>query len=63
MEKRREAGIGRVPVKGVLGLILTLAFVVVLLVAVPATRWLLLFSVPTGILIALVLRFWYGREE
>jgi len=33
------------------------------LIAVPATRWVLLFSIPTGIVIALILRFWYGRRE
>ena len=54
--------IDKIPVKGVVGLILTLGVMAIFLVAVPATRWLLLFSVPTGIVIALFLHFWYGRK-
>ncbi len=54
--------IDKIPLKGVVGLALTLAIMAIFLVAVPATRWLLLFSVPTGIVIALFLRFWYGRK-
>jgi hypothetical protein len=55
--------IDKIPVKGVVGLVLTLGIMAMFLIAVPATRWVLLFSIPTGIVIALILRFWYGRRE
>jgi hypothetical protein len=54
--------IDKIPVKGVVGLVIALGIMAIFLVAVPATRWLLLFSIPTGIVIALFLRFWYGRK-
>ncbi len=47
--------INRIPVKGVTGLVFVVAILVILLAAVPATRWLLLFSVPAGALVGVIL--------
>jgi hypothetical protein len=54
--------IDKIPVKGAVGLVITLGVMAMFLISVPATRWLLLFSVPTGIAIALILRYWHGRK-
>jgi hypothetical protein len=54
--------IDKIPVKGFVGLVITLGVMAMFLISVPATRWLLLFSIPTGVVIALFLRFWYGRK-
>lgn len=48
-------GIEKIPVKGVLGTIIALGIMVSILVAVPASRWFLLLSVPAGLLVAGVL--------
>ena len=49
--------------KGLLRLAIALAFVAVVLITVPESRWILLMvviiSVPIGIVVALVLRFWH----
>jgi len=45
-----------IPVKGTFGLVFTLAVVIVAVIYLPAARWLLAVSIPTGLLIALVLR-------
>ena len=42
-------------------LLLMAAAVVLLLVAVPATRLFLLFSIPLGVLVAVILHFWNKR--
>jgi membrane protein implicated in regulation of membrane protease activity len=51
-----------VPTKGLAGLIFMLLFMAVMLVYVPATRLLLLFSVPLGIIVALILSLWHRRK-
>jgi hypothetical protein len=48
--------------KNVAGLIAGIAMIIVLLVAVPATRWFLLFSVPLGAIVAVILYFWHKRH-
>jgi uncharacterized membrane protein YqjE len=50
------------PAKGFAGLILMLLFVVAMLVWVPATRFLLLISIPIGAVVALILSFWHKRR-
>ena len=45
----------RIPLKGLMGLIFVVAFLVILLAAVPATRWFLLVSVPAGALVGVIL--------
>jgi hypothetical protein len=45
----------RFPVKGLMGLVFAVAILVILLVAVPATRWFLLVSLPAGLLVAAIL--------
>ena len=45
----------RMPLKGLTGLLLVVAVMGILLVAVPATRWFLLFSVLAGALVAVIL--------
>jgi hypothetical protein len=54
-EKRTELMGSRIPVKGVAGLIFAVGFMVLILVAVPAARWLLLLSLPAGLLVAAIL--------
>jgi hypothetical protein len=39
-----------------------LLFVVAMLVWVPVTRYILLFSVPIGVVVALILSFWHRRK-
>ncbi len=47
-------------------LVIALAFVAAVLIAVPESRWILLailvFSVPIGIVVALILRWWHRRR-
>jgi len=45
----------RIPLKGATGLVFVIAFLLILLVAVPATRWFLLISVPAGALVGVIL--------
>jgi hypothetical protein len=56
-------GIANIPAKGILGGIISLGIVVTILVAVPAARWFLLFSIPAGILVAAILYFLNRRRE
>jgi hypothetical protein len=37
-------------------------FVAVMLVFVPATRYFLLFSIPVGVVVALILTLWHRRK-
>ena len=53
----------RIPVKGLTGLVIAVAILVILLVAVPATRWFLLVSVPAGALVAVVLYLLRSRSH
>jgi hypothetical protein len=50
-------GIAKIPAKGILGGIISLGIVVTILVAVPAARWFLLFSIPAGLVVAGILHF------
>lgn len=52
----------RVPVKGTAALLIALAVVIVALIGVPASRLFLAIAVPLGVLVALILRFWYQRR-
>ncbi len=51
------------PVKGAIGLIITLGVMLIVLIGVPQARLWLFISVPVGILVALLLRFVRGRSE
>ncbi len=53
----------RIPVKGLTGLIFVVAIMVILLVAVPATRWFLLLSVPAGALVGVILYLLRSRDR
>ena len=48
-------GIEKIPVKGILGTVIAIGIMVSILVAVPASRWFLLFSVPAGLVVAEIL--------
>jgi hypothetical protein len=50
-------------VKGLTGLIFVIAFLAILLVAVPATRWFLLFSIPAGALVGVILYLLRRRDS
>jgi hypothetical protein len=49
--------------RGVLGAIIGLGIMVTILLAVPAARWFLLFSIPAGLLVALILHVVNKRRE
>ena len=53
----------KLPLRGVLGAIIGLGIMAAILVAIPAARWFLLFSILAGLLVALVLRFVGKRSE
>jgi len=53
----------RFPTRGVLGAVIGLGIMVAILVAIPAARWFLLFSIPAGLLVALILRYVGRRSE
>jgi hypothetical protein len=46
----------KIPVAGALGLVFTIGIVAIALVSLPAARALLALSLPTGIVIAIILR-------
>lgn len=46
----------KIPVKGSMGLVFTVAMVVIVLLSLPQARWFLAVSLPTGLIIALILR-------
>ena len=48
-------GLSNIPTKDILGAIIALGIMVTILIAVPAARWFLLFSVPAGLLVAAIL--------
>jgi hypothetical protein len=45
----------KIPVKGVVGLVFTLLFMTLILIALPQARWFFLFTVPAGALVGGVL--------
>ena len=53
----------RIRVKGVTGFIFVVAIMVILLVAVPATRWFLLLSVSAGALVGVILYLLRSRDH
>jgi hypothetical protein len=53
----------RISMKGLTGLVFVIAFLVILLVAVPATRWFLLLSVPAGGLVGVILYLFRSRDH
>jgi hypothetical protein len=46
----------RIPIKGRMGLLLTVALVVIMLIALPQARWFLAVSVVLGVVVAVILR-------
>jgi hypothetical protein len=46
----------KITVKGRMGLVFTVALVVIILMALPAARWFLAVSVVLGVLVAVILR-------
>lgn len=46
----------KIPVKGWAGLLFTVGVVIIALVSLPQARWFLAVSVPTGVVIGIVLR-------
>jgi hypothetical protein len=53
----------KIPTRGVLGAMIGLGIMVAILLAIPAARWFLLFSIPAGLLVALILHFVNRRRE
>lgn len=50
------------PLKGILGLLVAVTAVIILLIFIPGYRWFFLISFAVGILVALLLRWWYARK-
>jgi hypothetical protein len=48
-------GLANIPTKGILGAIIALGIMIIILIAIPAVRWFLLFSIPAGVLVAGIL--------
>lgn len=48
--------IHKIPVEGVAGLFFVVGVVAIALVALPEARWFLAFSIPTGVVMAVILR-------
>ena len=57
-KKDLNVGIANIPTKGILGSIIALGIMATILVAVPAARWFLLFSIPAGLIVAGILYLW-----
>jgi hypothetical protein len=51
----------KIPVKGTAGLLFTAGVVAATLVSLPQARWFLALSLPTGIIIGIILR-WTRRD-
>jgi hypothetical protein len=51
----------RLPLRGVGGLVFTLAIVLLAVIYVPVLRWFLAIAIPIGIIVAVVLHFWHKR--
>ncbi|MGO8786788.1 MAG: hypothetical protein ACLQVL_05315 [Terriglobia bacterium] len=46
----------KIPVKGTMGLVFTVGMLVTVLVSLPQARWFLAISLPTGVVIGIILR-------
>lgn len=46
----------KIPVKGPMGLVFVVGLVAIALVSLPAARWFLAISLPTGVIIGIILR-------
>lgn len=55
--------IDKIPTRGVLGAIIGLGIVAAILMAIPAARWFVLFSIPAGILVAGILHSISRRQK
>jgi hypothetical protein len=51
----------KIPVKGAAGLLFTVGIIAVALTSLPQARWFLALSLPTGIIIGVILR-WTSRD-
>ena len=51
----------KIPVKGWAGLVFTVGIIAMALIFLPAARWFLALSLPTGITIGIILR-WTSRD-
>jgi hypothetical protein len=61
-ESPPRRGLAGIPLAGWVGLLFTLAFMGVMLYAVPALRWFFLLSIPPGVLIGAFL-YWLNRRK
>ena len=46
----------KIPVKGSMGLVFTLGVLAAILISLPEARWFLAMSLPTGVVIGIILR-------
>ncbi len=46
----------KIPVKGTMGLVFTVGMLVTVLVSLPQARWFLAISLPTGVVMGIILR-------
>jgi len=46
----------KIPVKGAMGLVFTVGMLAMILISLPEARWFLAISLPTGVVIGIILR-------
>jgi hypothetical protein len=56
-------GLGKIPLKGVTGLLFVVAICVLILIEVPPARWFLAGSVVLGGVVGLALYLWNSRAQ
>jgi hypothetical protein len=56
-------GIEKIPTRGVLGGLVAVRIMVIIVVAVPAARWFLLITLPTGVLVGIALCLLHRRNQ
>jgi hypothetical protein len=59
--KSSPRSLAGIPLKGWLGLVLTVAFMGITLYAIPPIRWFFLLSIPPGLVVALILYLLHRR--
>lgn len=55
--------IEKIPTKGVLGALIAVGIMAIILVAIPAARWFLLFTIPAGVLVGAILCFMHRLDQ
>jgi len=62
MDWHEGPNISKIPVKGIMGAVFTVAIVFMFLVGVPHARLFVLISAPLGVIVGVVLYIWHKRR-